>query len=119
MDLITGGAYQGKRTYAMKHFSVSEEDIFCCSEDAPCDFTAGCIDHLENYVLYCVKNHLEPAMDFRSDAVLIGRDISCGVVPTDPLIRRYREVYGRYLQTLAARCDSVTRMFCGLPQKLK
>ena len=65
------------------------------------------------------KNGVEPRLDFREDAVLISRDISAGIVPIDPEQRAWREDVGRYLASLAAKADTVTRIFCGLPQKLK
>lgn len=119
MDLIIGGAFQGKLDYAKTELNIKDEDIFCCTEDGPVDLSYKCIYHLEKYILYCVKNDLTPETEFRQDAVLIGRDISSGIVPMDPLTRKYREDYGRFLQSLARRCDTVTRLFCGLPQKLK
>ena len=119
MDLIIGGAWQGKREYAIEHFGFNEEDIFICTEDGNVDLGAKCIYGIENYVLWCVKNGVTPREGFRSDAVVICRDISSGIVPVDPVIRKWREDYGRYCQRLAKKSDTVTRMFCGLPQRIK
>ena len=119
MDLIIGGAYQGKRDYAKEHFGLAESDIFTCTEDGNIDLNAKCIDGIEKYALWCVKNSEAPAENFRSDAVIICRDVSSGIVPVDPVIRKWREEYGRYCQRLAKRSDTVTRMFCGIPQRIK
>ncbi len=119
MDLIIGGAFQGKLEYAKEKYGLAESEIFRWGFDEDIDARFRCIYGLEDYVKNCLKEGKEPALDFRPDAVLIGREVFSGVVPVDPDIRRFREGYGRYLQKLAARCDTVTRIFCGLPQRIK
>ena len=119
MDLIIGGAFQGKLEYAKEHFGIAESDVFRCERTAIIDHKARCIYGLEDYVYGCIKEGTEPILDFAPDAVLIGREVFSGVVPMDAEVRRFREEYGRYLQKLASRCTTVTRMFCGLPQRIK
>ena len=51
--------------------------------------------------------------------ILICREISSGIVPIDPLMRRWQEENGRLLQRLAHRSSQVWRIFCGIPQRLK
>ena len=119
MDLVIGGAFQGKLDYAREAFGLAEEDIFVCAPDAEPDWSNRCLTRLEEYVLYCVRRGVPCEERFRADAVLIGRDIFCGVVPIDPEERQWREETGRFYTRLSARADSVTRLFCGLPQKLK
>ncbi|MFR6393894.1 MAG: bifunctional adenosylcobinamide kinase/adenosylcobinamide-phosphate guanylyltransferase [Oscillospiraceae bacterium] len=50
---------------------------------------------------------------------MICTDVSCGVVPMDRVQRLWREEVGRTVCALARRADSVTRVFCGLPLRLK
>lgn len=125
MDLIIGGAYQGKRKYAVENFGISEKDIYICSEDEPLELSAKCIEHLEKWCFYCVKNGIEPNEELSemeeliSGKVIICSDISCGVVPIEADIRAWRECVGRTLNYLAGRADTVTRMFCSIPQRLK
>ena len=119
MDFVIGGAYQGKKAFAMEHFYLSEKDIYTCTCDGEPDWNARCIEHLEQYVLYCVRTNTAPRADFRSDAVLIGDDIFCGVVPADPELRAWRELCGRTLTALAQNAEEVTRVFCGIPKKIK
>ena len=119
MDLVIGGAYQGKKDFAMEHFSLAREDIYTCTDGEEPDWNRRCIEHLEKYVLYCVRNGVAPRADFRSDAVLIGDDIFCGVVSIDPTERVWREETGRYFGRLSQSADSVHRLFCGLPMRLK
>lgn len=119
MDLIIGGAYQGKMDYARRQYGLSDEDIFTCTENREIDISKRCICHLEEYVLACVRAGMKPQSAFRPDAVLICRDISCGVVPMDPVLRAWREETGRMLNALTPQAEHVIRIFCGLPQILK
>jgi len=119
MDLVIGGAFQGKLDYARETFTLREEEICTCTPDAEPDWSARCIRRLEEYVLYCVRRGIPCEDKYRPDAVLIGRDIFCGVVPMDPVERAWREETGRFYSRLSRSADSVTRLFCGIPQRLK
>lgn len=119
MVLIIGGAYQGKLSYAKTTYGIDTEEIFTCTAELSPDMSFRCIRHLEDYVLYCVRNGCEPDLKPRDDAILICRDISAGIVPVDAETRAWREAVGRYLNRLAVQCSSVIRLFCGLPQILK
>ena len=57
--------------------------------------------------------------NLRPDAVVLCTDVSCGVVPMDKTQRLWREEVGRAVCALARQADSVTRIFCGLPLRLK
>ena len=125
MDLIIGGAYQGKSEYAKRLYGLDEAGIFTCREDGAIDFSARCIDALEEYTFWCVRNGVDPVESFRAredewrESVLICADIFCGVGPLGAENRAWREATGRLCAYLAGRADTVTRMFCGLPQRLK
>ena len=125
MHLIIGGAFQGKTDWAKAQFSLEGGQIFECSEEADACLSAPCVTHLERFALYCLRQGLEPAevLEQRAEAwknsVLICDDISCGVVPLEAETRAWREACGRMLKALSRRADTVTRIFCGLPQRLK
>ena len=119
MELIIGGAYQGKLAYARERFALEDGEIFECTDGGEPDRSARCVTHLERYVLSALRAGRTPEPDFRPDAVLLCDDISCGVVPLDPLTRAWREETGRFLIELAGRARGVTRIFCGLPLTLK
>jgi adenosyl cobinamide kinase/adenosyl cobinamide phosphate guanylyltransferase len=53
------------------------------------------------------------------NSVLICMDIFCGVVPLGADMRAWRDMTGRLCAYLSSEADSVTRMFCGLEQRLK
>lgn len=119
MNLIFGGAYQGKRDYAAARFGVRE--IETCPLGEP-TFAAPCTAGLENFSLYCVDQKLDSVQWLREredawrDKVLICQDISGGVVPIDPRERAWREENGRMLKFLASQAAQVARVFCGIGQ---
>ena len=124
MVLIIGGAYQGKLDWAKERFGFSDEDVFSC-RDAQIDFSRSCIDHLETFSLACVRDGIDPVALFEAHteewqrSVLICQDISCGVVPMSAELRQWRNETGRVCRYLAQRADRVSRIFCGLEQRLK
>ena len=122
MKLIIGGAYQGKRAFAREKFGISEEQIFTCT-DTDIDFSKPCMDKLEDFVLACVCNGIDPLERLKAqdltDKVIICMDIFCGVVPMDATQRQWRHTTGLVCQYLAKNADSVYRIYCGLEQRLK
>ena len=124
MELIIGGAFQGKLDYAKSVYGLKEEEICDCAKE-PVDFSKRCICHLEMLAWNCLREGQELKTFFAEhqeqwkDSVLICNDISAGVVPMDAEVRAWREAVGRMLNALAPQANTVTRMFCGLPQRLK
>ena len=132
MDFITGGAYQGKLPFAKEKYGLAEDDIYTCTEEDGIAFGARCVDRLEEFALWCVRqNEKKPGGEkdavkiFRDNrerwqnSVLICEDIFCGVVPMGADMRAWREMTGRLCAYLAGEADTVTRVFCGLEQRLK
>lgn len=125
MELIIGGAYQGKLEYAKKKYGVSDADVCECDENGNIVFFARCIDSFEKYVLYCVRNGKDAVEELKkhasewSDSVIICCDIFCGIVPLDATMRQWREACGRACAYLSGEAAGVTRLFCSVAQKLK
>ena len=118
MDLIIGGAFQGKLEYARRTYGLRKSDVCECSIDKEPDLSKRCIYHFERYVLWCMRNDKEPQLEL-GDRIIIMNDIFCGVVPAEPEARAWREKSGRVMSALAKNADSVTRLFCGIPKRLK
>lgn len=120
MILIIGGAYQGKLDFARETFSLTPEDIFSCGQ-GEIDFSRRCIYHIEEFT----RHHDDPIAFFREnrgawqDSILICQDIFCGVVPMGAENRAWRQNTGRLCQYLAGEASRVSRIFCGLEQRLK
>ena len=125
MHFIIGGAYQGKLNCARNTFAVRDSEIFTCTEENGIEFGAHCIYKIEEFTLWCVRNGMDATEIFRENrekwenSVLICMDIFCGVVPLGADMRAWRDMTGRLCAYLSSEADSVTRMFCGLEQRLK
>ena len=124
MVLIIGGACQGKLDYAKAAFSIKDDEVFAC-DGAAIDFSRQCIFRIEEFTLACVRENIDPTEYFRSqrerweDSILICQDIFCGVVPLGAEMRAWRQATGRLCRYLSGEAAQVSRLFCGLEQRLK
>ena len=120
MKLIIGGAYQGKRDFAKAAFSLTESDIFTCT-GPEIDFSRPCIYKIEEFT----AQHPDPVSYFQEhqeqwkDSILVLQDIFSGVVPMGAENRAWRQRTGRLAQYLSREATQVSRIFCGLEQRLK
>ena len=120
MILIIGGAYQGKLEFAKETFGITDADVYSCGEDE-IDFSKRCIYKIEEFAY----NHPDPIGYFQAhreqwqDSILILQDIFCGVVPMGAENRAWRQKTGRLSQYLSKEAAQVSRIFCGLEQRLK
>lgn len=124
MILIIGGAYQGQLDFAKSNFSVTDDEVYDCSA-AEIDFSKRCICGIEAFSYACTQAGMEPKDYFEAhraqwqDSILICRDIFCGVVPMGAENRAWRQATGRLCQYLSREAAQVSRIFCGLEQRLK
>ena len=120
MILIIGGAYQGKLDYAKDAFSITDADVHTCGT-GEIDFSKRCIYKIEEFTY----GHPDPIGYFQAhreqwqDSILILQDIFCGVVPMGAPNRAWRQNTGRLAQYLSKEATQVSRIFCGLEQRLK
>ena len=120
MILIIGGAYQGKLDYAKSAFGIADEDVYTCT-GAEIDFSKRCIYRIEEFSY----THPDAIAYFQAhrndwqDSILICQDIFGGVVPMGAELRAWRQNTGRLAQYLAGEAAQVSRIFCGLEQRLK
>ena len=126
MILIFGGVYQGQLEYALERFGLSDNDIYRCSDDNTGE-PAGkrIIYELDKWILAQVRAGIDSEQAVtrliagNNDAIVICNDISCGVVPVEEDMRRWREAAGRAISEIARTSDEVIRLFCGIPTVLK
>ena len=124
MHLIIGGAYMGKLDFAKETYGFTQAQVCDCADMEP-DLTYPCLIHLEEYACRCILREEDPVEFFRAHreewehCVLICRDISGGVVPMDRQQRLWRMKTGHLCQYLSREARQVSRIFCGLEQKLK
>ena len=126
MILIFGGAYQGKLDYALERFGLSESDVYHCGdEDTAIPGGKKIVYEIDRWILAMVRADMDTADEIRRftdsnrDAAVICNDISCGIVPTCEVLRKWREETGRAMAELARQSDEVIRLFCGIPTKVK
>lgn len=124
MNLIIGGAYQGKTAYAIGKYGFAADDFFVC-DGTHIDFTKPCITHLERFTLACVRegvdcvDYLESFKPLWQSTTFLCGDLSCGIVPMEAENRAWRNETGRLCSYLSRNAQRVVRIFCGLEQRLK
>ena len=124
MEMIIGGAWQGKTAFVRSRYpricfldgaQITEEELmnaegvlnlhaYIRKELAAGHETGGLAEKL------CGKN---------PDLVMTVQELGCGVVPMDPFERKYRETAGRICTELAACSTTVIRVMAGIPVALK
>ena len=120
MILIIGGAYQGKLDFAKSAYGITDADVHTCGT-GEIDFSKRCIYKIEEFAY----GHPDPIGYFKAhweewqDSILILQDIFCGVVPMGAENRAWRQSTGRLAQYLSKEATQVSRIFCGLEQRLK
>ena len=123
MILVFGGAYQGKTDYALKEFGPGT--VCDLSAGGEPDFTSEIITGIDAFAWRLSAAGEDPSEYFASrraqweDKVLVGADISQGVVPMDKDARAAREANGRLMTYLAGEAEQVHRVFCGIGKRIK
>lgn len=126
MILIVGGAFQGKRAYARRVFSLKEEDFtdgaFCSEEEL---YRAKAVDHFHLFVRRRLEEGgstaglAERLFEKNPEVVILSNELGSGVVPVEAFDRDWREATGRLCCDLAARAEEVHRVVCGLGTVIK
>ena len=123
MTFIFGGAYQGMEAQAC---ALGAKRMLRLTADArTIDFSADAIAGLDQFALGCVRRGEAPEDYFAAhraewaDCILIGTDLSGGVVPMEAEMRAWRDANGRMNNYLASQAARVIRMFCGIGQVIR
>ena len=126
MRLITGGAYQGKRTYAASRWLLAANEIQDCAEWNVEDFSqAVCVYRFHLWIKAQaaaerdIHAQIEEIVKTNPDIIIIVDEVGSGIVPMDPSERQWREAVGRAACFLAERAESVERVVCGYGVKIK
>ena len=122
MRLIIGGVGQGKLEYALKTYVFSQKDV---AEE----FSAACEKPLFDQFQQAVHSALsegrdpealtEALLSANPEVIVLCDEVGCGVIPLQREERLWRETVGRLCCRLAQEAESVERIFCGLPMRLK
>lgn len=124
MEMIIGGAFQGKSAYAEKKYpdkkwilgaSASEEEIL----------SAGGILGFHEYIRREMKAGKDVSglakmlIEKNPQVILVSDEVGYGVVPVDAFDRAYREAVGRVCTELASFSSCVVRVVCGIGTVIK
>ncbi len=77
------------------------------------------IDMDEDTIRDQVENVLSAAGQYQGTLICVSNEVGMGVVPDNPVARRYRDYVGRCNRLIAAAADEVILVSCGLPLFLK
>lgn len=124
MEMIIGGAFQGKEALAKKEYP---EIVWTDGKEADWDSIreAEGILNFHEFIRREMKagkeisELAENLIRCNSDVILVSDEVGYGVVPIDAFDRAYREAVGRVCTKLAAYSDRVTRVVCGIGTVIK
>lgn len=66
-----------------------------------------------------IDSFVRALTQFRGELTMVSNETSMGIIPTDPLSRRYCDAIGILHQRIASEADSVLLMVAGLPLIVK
>lgn len=142
MHFVSGGAFNGKRKWVKQRYpenTVWFSAYECNSWPAPAEGLASIVilEGIESWVqkeidlelsadILLNRNieKLELWLEWEQQAaehllVLIGTDITKGIVPTEKTARLQRDVTGWLYQKVALRAERVDRIWYGIAETLK
>ncbi len=124
MEMIIGGAFQGKSTYAKEH-----HPNVCWKKGADLEkeelMNAEGVLDFQEYIKKELKADKDVARlaeelwEKNPDIILVSQEVGYGVVPMDAFDRKYREAVGRVCTDLASKSKKVIRVVCGIGMVIK
>ncbi len=126
MILIIGGAFQGKKEYALKNYDISSNEMTSGETMSLTDFSdIKCIYNFQILIKRLIENRIS-AIDITNSIleqnpaiVIIINEIGNGIIPLEKSERVWREQVGKVGCALAEKADEVVRITCGCALKLK
>lgn len=130
MHIVFGGAFNGKRQYVKDQLKVQAIDWHEGSlpETAAAKGIAV-IAGLEYWVEQQLEQGFSEELLIEQVKKAVGRgheqqlwiltDLNRGIVPTEQIEREMRDVIGRLYQFLFSEAEEITRIWYGIPQKIK
>ena len=124
MEMIIGGAFQGKSLYAKENYpqiqwknggEISREELFCVQ--GVLNFQDYIRKELEKGAE--LQNLAEELLQKNPEVILVCQEVGYGVVPVDAFDREYRELVGRICTKLATGSHRVIRIVCGIGTVIK
>ncbi|GKV69119.1 hypothetical protein NCCP2716_16170 [Sporosarcina sp. NCCP-2716] len=133
MHVILGGEANGRRRYVRERLIDQAGQAVWLGEESPLDLSAArvtaaddtvVVTGLETWMAGRLSDEDRAAEELLSfirnrNVFVIVTDIGRGIVPADPAARALRDACGRLTQRLVQEAETVTRIWFGIPQKLK
>lgn len=126
MELIIGGAYQGKKEIARKLFGLQRADIADGAISEPETlFQAKAVSDFHMLIRRIMEKNESPELFFEElkeknpDIILISNEIGYGIVPMEQFEREWREKTGRICCLAAGEANHVIRVVAGNPVYIK
>ncbi|WP_339164824.1 bifunctional adenosylcobinamide kinase/adenosylcobinamide-phosphate guanylyltransferase [Siminovitchia sp. FSL W7-1587] len=139
MHFVTGGAFNGKAEWVRSFYKLHKESSFnwfsAYREDAlPNDLPESRIVVLEGVEQWILqmgsaftqdtgRKWIEAWLDWERSGertiVLIGTDISKGIVPMEREVREWRDLTGWFYQDAVKCCDRFDSIWYGVAKRLK
>ncbi len=124
MEMIIGGAFQGKEKLARKMYPGL---VWVYAKDASWEeiCSSGGVIGFHDYIRRLVEEERDTsslAADLireNPDIILVSDEVGYGVVPIERTDRIYREAVGRVCTSLASYSTRVTRVVCGIGNTIK
>lgn len=145
MYFVTGGAFNGKSKWVKTYHQLTSDHCswFSAYQSNPFPQSFGqeiknviVLEGIEEWIREWLKEHDDHAVrekwrsvlnglqswennEERRKVILIGSDITKGIVPIHSEDRTWRDVCGRVFQDTASQCNEVEFIWYGLNRKLK
>ena len=124
MEMIIGGAFQGKGDYAKtQHPDITWQQGEELDEAGV--LQAEGIMNFQEFIRKELKSGhditglAEKIIKDNPEVILVCQEVGYGVVPVDAFDRAFREAVGRICTKLAAGSRKVTRVVCGIGTVIK
>lgn len=141
MHFVTGGAFNGKRKWVKRNypegewFSAYNKEPLQISLESPWNSTV-ILEGIETWAkelllemtVHDGRNYLKDAiadwynwehMNPDRKLIIIGTDITKGIVPIDEADRNWRDLTGWVYQDISLKCERVDVIWYGLNQTIK
>ena len=126
MWLISGGAYQGKLSYALEYTGLKIDDAadgkVCSLQEL---YEKPIMNQFHLWIDRMLREEkdvyplVEDILQHNPEIVIITNELGCGIVPMEAYDRSYRELVGGVCCKLAKDAREVHRVFCGIGTVIK
>ncbi|MFD2923724.1 bifunctional adenosylcobinamide kinase/adenosylcobinamide-phosphate guanylyltransferase [Halobacillus naozhouensis] len=134
MDFVTGGVYNGKLDWVLENYDSDYAILKENHRPETVDTPLMIVDKLEDRIYNFLRDQEEGVDKWQEyyhslikweqtstsrKLVIIGTDITGGIVPIDQQNRLWRDKIGFIYQQLTKDAQRVFRVWFGIPQQLK